>query len=213
MLKRFLKKKNITQKELSEKAAKSPSPLQVEVVNNTDKTLTAVLFGRNRYLLSKNFGSDVGLTIEPTQYNVSYLELLNKSADEPFETSIMRIQSSNVAQVTQIFSVSVTDENGQEALLPIIATTYSSPYQMQSEILDIPYKFEINGNKYITVPILANTTATYTFFPPSEKVNTEKESWLKRFWNTFKTIFIIIFYTNSYLLFSSSVVFGLSINF
>ena len=152
---------------------KSPSPYQITVVNTTPNTLTCVLFGKNQYLLTPNFGSDLALTVTPAQANVTYLELLQQSADQPFETSLLRVQSSNSTQVTQILTVSVKDANGQSATLPIITQSYFSSYQQQSGILDVPYNLKIDGNTNVTSPILGNTTVTYTFFP-SEKVNVSK---------------------------------------
>ena len=152
---------------------KSPSPYQVTVQNTTAGTLTLVLFGKNQYLLSTNFGSSVGLVVTPAQTNVSYLQLLQQSADQPFETSLIRVQSSNSTQVTQILTVTITDANGQSATLPIITQSYFSSYQQQSGILDIPYSLKIDGNTSVTTPILATTTVTYTFFP-AEKVNVAK---------------------------------------
>lgn len=152
---------------------KSPAPYQVTVVNSTAGNLTLVLFGQNQYLLSTNYGSSVGLSVTPAQTNVSYLQLLQQSASQPFETSLLRVQSTNASQVTQILTVTVTDANGQSATLPIITQSYFSSYQQQSGILDVPYQVKIDGNTSITSTILANTTVTYTFFP-AEKVNTAK---------------------------------------
>jgi len=152
---------------------KSPSPYQINVTNTTGGTLTAVMFGLNQFLLSTNFGSAVGLTVAPAQTNVSYLQLLQQSGSQPFETSLIRVQSSNATQVTQILTVTITDANGQSATLPIITQSYFSSYQQQSGILDIPYQLKLDANTSITTPILSNTTVTYTFFP-AEKVNVAK---------------------------------------
>lgn len=152
---------------------KAPSPYQITVQNTTAGTLTVVLFGKNQYLLSPNFGSATGLVVTPSQANVTYLELLQQSADQPFETSLLRVQSSNSSQVTQILTVTVKDANGQSATLPIITQSYFSSYQQQSGILDIPYNLKVDSNTNVTSPILANTTVTYTFFP-AEKVNVAK---------------------------------------
>jgi hypothetical protein len=152
---------------------KSPAPYQLTVVNSTAGNLTMVIFGNNANLLSTNFGSSVGLSVTPAQTNITYLQLLQQSASQPFETSLIRVQSTNSSQVTQILTVTVTDANGQSATLPIITQSYFSSYQQQSGILDVPYQLKIDGNTSITSTILANTTVTYTFFP-SEKVNTAK---------------------------------------
>ena len=152
---------------------KSPAPYQVLVQNTTAGSLNLVLFGYNQYLLSTNFGSSVGLVVTPAQTNVSYLQLLTQSASQPFETSLIRVQSSNSTQVTQIINVIVTDANGQSATLPIITQSYFSSYQQQSGILDVPYSVKIDGNTSLTTIVLANTVVTYTFFP-AEKVNVAK---------------------------------------
>lgn len=152
---------------------KSPAPYQLTVVNSTAGNLTMVIFGNNANLLSTNFGSSVGLSVTPAQTNITYLQLLQQSASQPFETSLIRVQSTNASQVTQILTVTVTDANGQSATLPIITQSYFSSYQQQSGILDVPYQLKIDGNTSITSTILANTTVTFTFFP-AEKVNTAK---------------------------------------
>lgn len=152
---------------------KTPSPYQILVQNTTAGSLNLVLFGFNQYLLSTNFGSSAGLIVAPAQTNVSYLQLLTQSQNQPFETSLIRVQSSNSTQVTQIITVTITDANGQSATLPIITQSYFSSYQQQSGILDVPYQVKIDGNTSLTTVVLANTTVTYTFFP-SEKVNVAK---------------------------------------
>ena len=152
---------------------KTPAPYQILVQNTTAGSLNLVLFGYNQYLLSTNFGSSVGLIVSPAQSNVTYLMMLTQSASQPFETSLIRVQSSNATQVTQIINVIVTDANGQSATLPIITQSYFSSYQQQSGILDVPYSCKIDGNTSLTSVILANTTVTYTFFP-AEKVNVAK---------------------------------------
>ena len=153
--------------------AKSPSPYQITIVNTTAGSLTAIMFGKNKYLLSTNFGSATGLTITPAQSNVSYLELLQQSAEQPFETSLIRVQSSNATQVTQILTVTVKDANGQSATLPIITQSYFSSYQQQSGILDVPYNLKVDGNTNVAFTVLAGATVTLTLFP-SEKVNISK---------------------------------------
>lgn len=150
--------------------AVTPSPYQISVSNTTGGTLTLVLFGKNQYLLTANFGSSAGLTVTPSQTNVSYLQLLNQSAEQPFETSLIRVQADNNSQVTQILTITSTDANGQTCTVPVITQSYFSANQFQAGIVDVPYAVTIDGNTNIQTPILAGVTATYTFFP-AEKVN------------------------------------------
>lgn len=153
--------------------AKQPTPYQVNITNTLGTTGTVVLFGLNTYLLTTNFGTTVGVTVTPAQSNVSYLELLQQSASQPFETSLIRIQTSSAAQLTQILTVTSKDANGQLCQIPIITQSYFSANQFQSTILDVPYPVKIDGNTFVTFPILAGVTATYTFFP-SEKINNSR---------------------------------------
>ncbi len=152
---------------------KTPAPYQVLVNNTTAGNLTLVMFGYNQFLLSTNFGSSVGLSVTPAQTNVSYLQLLTQSSSQPFETSLIRIQSANTTQVTQIITISVSDANGQSATLPIITQSYFSSYQQQSGILDVPYSLKIDGNTSVSFPVLATTVVIITFFP-AEKVDTAR---------------------------------------
>ncbi len=151
-------------------AGKQASPYQVSVVNSTAGTLTAVLFGYNIYQLTSNFGSAVGITVTPSQTNVSYLQLLSQSASQPFETSLIRIQSSNNSQITQIITINSSDANGQSCTIPLITQSYFSANQFQAGILDIPFAVRVDGNTYLSFGVLANTTVTITLFP-REKAN------------------------------------------
>lgn len=152
---------------------RSPSPYQIAITNSTAGTLNAIVFGKNIYLLSTNFGSATGITVTPSQSNVSYLQLLNQSGDQPFETSLIRIQSTNTAQITQIINITSTDSNGQQCTIPLITQSYFSANQFQAGILDIPYNLKIDGNTYLTYPVFASTTVVMTFFP-ANKANTAR---------------------------------------
>lgn len=149
---------------------KQPSPYQVSITNSTVTPLTATLFGMNQYLLTPNFGSAVGITVIPSQTNVSYLELLQQSASQPFETSLIRIQSTNTAQITQIITITSKDANGQLCQIPLITQSYFSANQFQSGILDVPYAVKIDGNTNLQFTVLGSTTVVITLFP-SEKAN------------------------------------------
>lgn len=148
----------------------TPSPYQISVSNTTGGVLNMVLFGKNQYLLATNFGSDVGITVTPSYTNVIYSQLLQQSAEQPFETSLIRIQSSNATQVTQILNITSIDANGQECSVPLNTQSYFSANQFQSGILDVPYAIRIDGNTSISSVVLAGTTVVYTFFPKA-KVN------------------------------------------
>jgi hypothetical protein len=152
---------------------RSPSPYQIAITNSTANPLNAILFGKNIYLLSVNFGTAVGVTVIPSQANVNYLQLLQQSGDQPFETSLIRVQSTNTAQITQIINITSTDANGQQCTIPLITQSYFSANQFQAGILDIPYNLKVDGNTYLTYSVLGNTTVVMTFFP-AEKANVSR---------------------------------------
>jgi len=151
----------------------TPNPYKITVVNSTAGSLTAVLFGLNQYLLTTNFGSGAGLVLTTGQPNVTYLMLLQQSAQQPFETSLIRIQSTNATQVTQTLTVQSTDANGQTCSVPVDVQSSFSANQFQSGIVDVPYSVTIDGNTNIQSTILAGATVVYAFFP-KEKVNTSR---------------------------------------
>lgn len=152
---------------------KVPKPYLLTVTNSTGSNLTAVLFGLNKYLQTSNFGSTAGVTVTPSSTNLTYLEVLMQSGQQPFETSLIRVSSTNASQVTQTLDVTFKDATGQVLSDPVYADPYVSAYQYQNTRADIPYSLKIDGNTFITVTILANTTVNFTFFP-AEKVNVAK---------------------------------------
>lgn len=151
-------------------AAKSPTPYMVNCVNTTPNPLTVVLFGMNIYLLTPNFGSAAGVVVTPSQTNVSYLQLLQQSASQPFDTSLIRVFGSSTQQTLQNLTLTSKDANGQECSVPIITQSYFSATQFQNTIVDVPYSVKLDGNTYITFELLGNSSATVTLFP-STKIN------------------------------------------
>jgi hypothetical protein len=151
--------------------AVAPSPYQITYDNSVASALTAVAFGLNKYLLTTNFGTTPGITVTPSQTNISYLMLLQQSASQPFETSLVRVESANTTQVTQVLNVTKVDASGQELTTPVITQSYKSAYQFQSTLIDVPVKLFIDGNTYVTFTVLASSSVTLTFFP-AVKVNT-----------------------------------------
>lgn len=142
----------------------SSSPIQLMIKNNTEEIKNAVLFGSNRHLLTKGFGSDEGLEITPVTGNISYLEILQSIAHDPIETSLIRIQSANTSQVTQVMTIYSSDVNGQSVSIPIIVQSYFSTHQFQAGIVDVPFVTNFDGNTDLSFPVLPQTTVTITFF-------------------------------------------------
>ncbi len=153
--------------------AGSPNPYSLTIVNSTAGTLTARIFGYNRFQQSTNFGSDVGLVLTP-QAGISYIELISQVAEQPYATQTIRLQSTNSSQVQQVLTVSKRDAAGETYTKPIYSQNYISPYQEQSGTVDIPYAVTVDGNTTIEVDILASATLTITFFP-ADKVKISEQ--------------------------------------
>lgn len=150
--------------------AKTPSPYVLNITNSTSGTLNAVLFGYNRYSQAANYGSDVGVSVTNANIGVSYIQTISQLASQPVETSYVRLTSTNVAQITQPWELVSFDANGQSCNIPIITSTFFSPSQFQSGIMDVTQALKLDGNTSISFPVLASATITMAFFP-SSKVN------------------------------------------
>src|SRR3990172_1482650 len=135
---------------------KTPKPYVLRIVNSTASDLTAVLFGLNKYILTSNFGSDSGVTVTPRSNNVTYTEMLMQTGSQPYETSLIRLRSSNADQVIETLDITFKDASGQVLQDPIYSDTYVSAYQFSDNIADIPYSLTIDGNTNIELTILAD---------------------------------------------------------
>ncbi len=140
-------------------------PYQLSIVNTSNRSQTAVLFGYNDCKYSSNFSSGDGIKITPTQTNESYLDMLKQSVNHPFETSLIRIQSGSVAQMSQIINTRTVDSNGEPSNIPLITQSYFSSNQFNSGVLDIPYTLKVDGNTELSFIVLANSAVHFTLFP------------------------------------------------
>jgi hypothetical protein len=145
------------------------SPYQVMIKNTTDKDLLCTLFGFGQNILTKNFGSDDGIEVIPSQSNVTYLELLCQSAFKPFETSLIIIQSKNINQISKIITITSKDANGQLCQIPLITQSYLDPKELlkvetETKEVEIPYGVTIDCNTNLQLSVLANTELVFTMF-------------------------------------------------
>jgi len=150
-----------------------PSPYRVTVFNSTGGDLEAVLFGFNKYGNASNFGSAAGLALTTGFTGVDYAQLLRQSATEPFETSLVRVRSSNSSQILETLNITTIDANGKQCTAPVSPEDYFSAAQFQAGIVDVEVAMTLNGSTFITTTILALARVTYTFFP-AEVVNTTR---------------------------------------
>jgi hypothetical protein len=161
-------------------------PYVIKVENTTDKLLEAKLFGANRNIDALNYGSDIGVIITGNDGSQeSYLQILEQSRFKKITTSLIRIHTPNISQLTQILNFEEIDANGQYFGFPIITAIYFSAKQLNSSVLDVNYKAIINSNTDISFKIMPNTVVFYTIFRYEGFLKT----YLFKIKSTFKKIF------------------------
>lgn len=139
-------------------------PYQI-IVENPDKVAhKAILFGKNKFLLKPNFGSDPEIVITMGQPGVEYVELL-QSTSNAFITQFMRIESETKLQITKFITVNGKKANGNWFQRPMNMQQYKSAYQNLENMLDAPINEKINGTTYWEVEIEPLTRVFYTIFP------------------------------------------------
>ncbi len=141
-------------------------PYVVSYTNSTSGTLTAVLFGYNDNFGSATYGNPVGITIANLQGG-TYGRLLAQSNNKNFVIGKWRFQCSTAAQLSQTLSLNHVDGNGKQYSTPLNLSIMRDAYQQQSDILDVTKSITIDGNTYITFPLLAGAVLTIAMFPTS----------------------------------------------
>jgi hypothetical protein len=154
-------------------ASRSTEPYVLNVANAGAGTETAIIFGRNRYYAEPNYGSGANVTITMAVASVTYAQLLQQSASEPFEVVKIRLSSTSPNQLDQSITYVKSDSNGSQAETPITVTSYLSPDQFQDSLRDIDYRLQIDGNTHLAYPIVASGLVTMSIYIQA-KVNIAK---------------------------------------
>jgi hypothetical protein len=166
IIKRRKKKMNFTPFEEKNYSRKSSSiPIQLIIVNKGVKAQTVSLFNKNKHSHKDNFGNHEDIEISCANKEQDYIQLLNQISDRRVRTSLLRIQSTNTAQITQILGLYSSDANGANVSIPLITQSYFSANQFQSGILDIPIDLVIDNDFEIKATVLASTTWILSIFP------------------------------------------------
>lgn len=133
------------------------------------------VLGAYQYINNSGFtagGSLVigSVTISSAIPNVSYLELLYQSMNNPFTVGLTYLScSSPVAQVQEVFSIQTKDANGTVVTIPIVPNV--DPYQFQNGINAVNQEYRIDGYTKLTFAnILPNAILTIRWFP-SDNLN------------------------------------------
>jgi len=141
-------------------------PYVIQYQNTTAGQLTATLFGYNDNFGTANFGNNVGIVITNLQGG-SYGRLLAQSNNKFFKIGKWRFQSTNSQQLQITVSVNHVDANGKTMSSPLNLSIMRDAYQQQSDIIDLTRAVTIDGNSFLTFPLLANTFLTISMFPVS----------------------------------------------
>lgn len=141
-------------------------PYVVSYENTSSGTLTAILFGFNDYFGATNYGNNAAITITNLQGG-TYGRLIAQSNSKNFIIGKWRFQCSSSSQLQQTLSLTHVDGNGKTYTTPLNLSIMRDAYQQQSDILDVTKNVTIDGNTYITFPLLAGATLTISMFPTS----------------------------------------------
>lgn len=139
-------------------------PYVIQYENTTVGTLTAILFGYNDNFGLPNFGNPVGITITNLQGG-TYGRLIAQSNNKFFKIGKWRFQSANLTQLSQTLSVNHVDANGKQYSVPVNLSIMRDAYQQQSDIIDVTKPTTIDGNTFITFPVLPLTIFVISMFP------------------------------------------------
>lgn len=151
-------------------------PYVLNVYNTSGGTLNAVLFGYNDNFSAGPgtsgwgaYGNNVGINVSSGIAGVTYERLISQSQNKPFDIGLWRFSCGNTNQLDQVMNINYVDANGRSASDPVTLTNYKDAYQQQSNIIDVWYPTKIDGNTYLTIPILSLTNAsnplTINMFP------------------------------------------------
>jgi hypothetical protein len=131
------------------------------VITNTETTgdaITAIVFGANQYSGSTQANAGVTVTIQES----SHAEARAASQTEPFWVNGLRYRTSTTSQINnQVLTIQKRTSNGEINSVIFRPLSFLTSYQQQSLQVDAPgYKFLVDGNTSIQVPVEANTNCT-----------------------------------------------------
>lgn len=142
-------------------------PYVINIYNTSAATVNAILFGYNDNFSAGPgtagqgaYGNNIAINVSSGIAGVSYERLIGQSQNKPFDIGLWRFSCSVTTQLDQVMNITYVDANGRTCTDPVTLTNYKDAYQQQSTIIDVWYPTKIDGNTYLTIPILAATNAT-----------------------------------------------------
>jgi hypothetical protein len=151
----------------SSSPAQLSDPYVIQYTSTALVTQQAILFGYNDYFQLPNFGNVGTTTITNLQTGTlqGYGRLVAQSNNKNFKIGKWRFQSVNASQLAQTLQLNHVDANGKQYSTPLNLSIMRDAYQQQSDILDVTKTITIDGNTFISFPILAGTTLVISMFP------------------------------------------------
>lgn len=138
-------------------------PYVISYYNSATTNVTAILFGYNDYFGAANYGN-TGITLTNLQGG-TYGRLIAQSNNKFFKIGKWRFQCSNASQLQQTLTINHVDANGKQYSTPLNLSIMRDAYQQQSDILDVTKPVTVDGNTFITFPLIAGQTFVISMFP------------------------------------------------
>ena len=167
------------------------SAMCFESVNNSTENANVVLFGLNSELLKPNYGSEKGITICPLPKNIAYLELLQRSGNNPFTTREVNIRGKLREIYNLVLYVETKDANAQKHTIPIFVNSYIekehgkviydtnglgfkgeyTEEELNSDVeVIIPYPIKINANTLVSFLMKPSSKIEWRIFYQTKEI-------------------------------------------
>lgn len=142
-------------------------PYVISYQNTTAGNVTAILFGYNDYYNATNYGNPTAVVITNVQTGTTagYGRMIAQSNNKFFKIGKWRFQSTVSSQLQVTLNIYHVDANGKQYITPLNLSIMRDAYQQQSDIIDVTKQVTVDGNTYITFPLIASQTLTISMFP------------------------------------------------
>lgn len=142
-------------------------PYVISYQNTTASQVTAILFGYNDYYNSTNYGNPTAVVITNVQTGTTagYGRMIAQSNNKFFKIGKWRFQSTVSSQLQVTLNIYHVDANGKQYITPLNLSIMRDAYQQQSDIIDVTKQVTVDGNTYITFPLVGSQTLTISMFP------------------------------------------------
>lgn len=151
----------------------APSPNQAQAIpdgadiitfvcsnqNTSGGAVAAILFGADIYGVTNN-QPNAGITVIVDES--SHAQVRARSQTSPFWVNGIKYFTTTSNQLaSQIWTLTKQSDTGETNTIPFRPAKYRTAYQLIQTQVDVPnVKFEINGERYWSIPLIANEQVT-----------------------------------------------------